>query len=180
VKINCAVRLLDFPPPPSVPSLPPSTPMSCHYRLPQCRLPRCHAVASLNADAAPSPPPSVQPPSTPRCHLPQCRCRAAAASLDAAPSPPSTSTPRCRCLPRCNRPRCHTVTSLNTNAAPSPSPSTLCHHLPQLLILSTLFYSVQSAGIVLGVIALFVGLISSIMICGVVRLERDSLRVLVS
>jgi hypothetical protein len=48
------------------------------------------------------------------------------------------------------------------------------------LTLSTLLCSVQSAGIVLGVIALFIGLISSMMICGVVRLECDSLRVLVS
>jgi hypothetical protein len=48
------------------------------------------------------------------------------------------------------------------------------------LTLSTLLCSVQSVGIVLGVIALFIGLISSMMICGVVRLECDSLRVLVS
>jgi hypothetical protein len=53
-------------------------------------------------------------------------------------------------------------------------------HLPQLLTLLTLLCYVQSAGIVLGVIALFVGLISSMMIYGVVRLERDSLRILVS
>jgi hypothetical protein len=48
------------------------------------------------------------------------------------------------------------------------------------LTLSTLLCSMQSAGIVLGVIALFIGLIISMMICGVVRLEHDSLRVLVS
>jgi hypothetical protein len=48
------------------------------------------------------------------------------------------------------------------------------------LTLSTLLCSVQSVGIVLGVIALFIGLISSMMICGGMRLECDSLRVLVS
>jgi hypothetical protein len=58
------------------------------------------------------------------------------------------------------------------------SPSLPC--INDSLTLSTLLCSVQSAGIVLGVIALFIGLISSMMICGVVRLECDSLRVLVS
>jgi hypothetical protein len=79
------------------------------------------------------------------------------------------------------------IASLNTDTAPSPPPSTMHRHLPQhqrrlpqLLTLSTLLCSVQSAGIVLGVIALFIGLISSMMICGAVRLERDNLRVLVS
>jgi hypothetical protein len=69
----------------------------------------------------------------------------------------------------------------------SSPPSTLCRRLPQCrvaslnsLTLSSLLCSVQSASIVLGVIALFIGLISSMLICGVVRLESDSLRVLVS
>jgi hypothetical protein len=48
------------------------------------------------------------------------------------------------------------------------------------LTLSTLLCSVQSVGIVLGVIALFIGLINSMMIYGVVRLQRGSLRGLVS
>jgi hypothetical protein len=99
----------------------------------------------------------------PRCHhrLPQGRCHVIAASLGVV------------------------VTSLNADTMPLPppsvqSPSTPRRHLPQLLTLLTLLCSVQSASIVLGVIALFIGLISSMMICGVVRLERDSLRVLVS
>jgi hypothetical protein len=93
----------------------------------------------------------------------------------------------CRCLPRCSLPQRHAVASLNADVAPSPPPlmprrrlpQCRCH-LPQLLTLLTLLCYVQSAGIVLGVIALFVGLISSMMIYGVVRLERDSLRILVS
>jgi hypothetical protein len=79
-------------------------------------------------------------------------------------SPPSTSTPRHHRFPRCRA-----VTSLNTDVASLNS-----------LTLSTLLCSVQFAGIVLGVIALFIGLISAMMICVVVRLEHDSLRVLVS
>jgi hypothetical protein len=74
---------------------PPSTLTSCCHRLP-----RCHAIASLNIDVVLSPPPSMQPPSTLSCRLPQCRCRTVAASLDAAPSPPSTPMLHCRCLPR--------------------------------------------------------------------------------
>jgi hypothetical protein len=79
------------------------------------------------------------------------------------PLPPST-------LMSCRRrlPRCRAVASLNADVASLNS-----------LTLLTLLCSVQSASIVLGVIALFIGLISSMMICGVVRLEHDSLRVLV-
>jgi ABC-type siderophore export system fused ATPase/permease subunit len=80
------------------------------------------------------------------------------------PLPPSMPMPHCHRL----RQRC-AITSLNPDVASLNS-----------LTLSTLLCFVQSAGIVLGVIALFIGLISSMMICGVVRLERDSLRVLVS
>jgi ABC-type siderophore export system fused ATPase/permease subunit len=80
------------------------------------------------------------------------------------PLPPSMPMPRRHRLPQ----HC-AVTSLNPDVASLNS-----------LTLSTLLCFVQSAGIVLGVIALFIGLISSMMICGVVRLERDSLRVLVS
>jgi hypothetical protein len=80
------------------------------------------------------------------------------------PSPPSTLTP-CRC----RLPRRRIVASLNADITSLNS-----------LTLSTLLCSIQSAGIVLGVIALFIGLINSMMICGVVRLEHDSLRVLVS
>jgi hypothetical protein len=164
VKINCTVRLPDLSSPPSAPPVPPLS-MPCRH-LPQCR---CHAItaslgviiASLKADVTSLPPPSV------------------------LLSPPSTLTP-CHCrLPRCSLPRCRVIASLNADAAPLPppsvqSPSTPRRHLPQLLTLLTLLCSVQSASIVLGVIALFIGLISSMMICGVVRLERDSLRVLVS
>jgi hypothetical protein len=74
---------------------PPSTLTSCCHRLP-----RCHVIASLNIDVVLSPPPSMQPPSTRSCRLPQRRCRTVAASLDAAPSPPSTPMLHCRCLPR--------------------------------------------------------------------------------
>jgi hypothetical protein len=117
------------------------------------------------------------------CHrLPQHRRCAIAASLDAASldaelSPPSMPMPHRRRLPRC----C-TVTSLNADVALSLPPSIPRCRLPQrrVLTLSTLLCYVQSAGIVLDVIALFIGLISSMMICGVVRLECDNLRVLVS
>jgi hypothetical protein len=153
-------------------------------RLPQHRR-RTIAVslgaASLNADVTPSPlpstlhhhflnvdtvtssPPSVQPPSMSGRRLPQRRCRAIAASLDATPSPPSMPVLHHRRLPRCSLSGRRIVASWTSSWT-----------------LSTLLCSVQSAGIVLSVIALFIGLINSMMICGVVRLEHDSLRVLVS
>jgi hypothetical protein len=87
------------------------------------------------------------------------------------PSPPSMPMPCHHRLPCCL-----VVASLNADVASLNADVASLNSLTLL----TLLCSVQSAGIVLGVIALFIGLISSMMICGVVRLERDNLRVLVS
>jgi hypothetical protein len=96
----------------------------------------CTIVASLNANTAPSPPPSVPPPSTSHRCLPQRRRHAIAASLsaiitslnaNATLSPPPSvqppSMPRHR-LPQC---RCHAVTA-SLDAAPSPPSMLMPHH----------------------------------------------------